>query len=46
MEVFASKKGEIYTLLHVTNDSQIGIHKISMIYGGVEIATTSFEILK
>ena len=46
MEIFASKKGEVYTLLHVTNDSQIGIHDVTMIYGGVEIASTSFEILE
>jgi len=41
---YASKKGEIYTLLHITNDSQIGKHEVILLYRGTEIASTSFEI--
>ena len=46
MGVFASKKGDIYTLLHVTHDSQVGMHQIILQYGGANIATTTFQILE
>lgn len=42
----ASKKGKIYTLLHITQDSQIGVHQVILKFRNVEIATTSFEILE
>jgi len=41
---YASKKGDIYTIIHITNDSQIGIHEMILTYHDVEIASTSFEI--
>ncbi len=46
INTFASKKGNIYTLLHITHDSQIGVHQLILKFRGEEIATTSFEILK
>ena len=44
--ISASKKGKIYTLLHITHDSQIGIHQVILKYGNEEIASTSFEIIE
>ena len=46
INTFASKKGKIYTLLHITQDSQIGEHQVILKYEGEEIAHTSFEILE
>ena len=46
INTFATKKGNIYTLLHITHDSQIGVHQLILKFHGEEIATTSFEILK
>lgn len=46
ISTYASKKGQIYTLLHVTDDSQIGAHNMILKYEGLEIASTSFEILE
>ncbi len=46
INTLASKKGNIYTLLHITQDSQIGIHQIILKHNGEEVATTSFEILE
>ncbi len=46
INTFASKKGNIYTLLHITQDSQIGIHQVILKFHGEELASTSFEILE
>lgn len=46
INTFASKKGKIYTLHHITQDSQIGEHQVILKYEGEEIAHTSFEILE
>jgi len=46
INTFASKKGDIYTLLHITLDSEVGEHKVILKYNDEEIATTSFEILE
>jgi len=46
INTLASKKGNIYTLLHITQDSQIGIHQIILKHNGEEIASTTFEILE
>jgi len=46
INTYASKKGDIYTLIHITNDSQIGVHEVVLTYQGSEIAHTSFEILE
>jgi hypothetical protein len=46
ISTFASKKGDVYTLLHITEDSQIGTHQVILKYVGEEIASTSFEILE
>ena len=45
INTYASKKGDIYTLIHITHDSQIGTHMIFLDYG-IDIAYTSFEILE
>ena len=45
INTIASKKGNIYTLLHITHDSQIGVHQVILKYHDEEIASTSFEIL-
>jgi len=45
INTYASKKGDIYTLIHITHDSQIGTHMIFLDYG-MDIAYTSFEILE
>ncbi len=46
ISTIATKKGKIYTLLHITQDSQIGVHQVILKFRNVEIATTSFEILE
>ena len=46
INTFASKKGDIYTLLHITWYSEVGEHKVILKYKGEEIASTSFEILE
>ena len=46
INTFATKKGNIYTLLHITRDSQIGVHQVILKYHDEEIASTSFEILE
>lgn len=46
INTYASKKGDIYTIIHITQDSQIGVHQVSLVYHGVEIASTTFEILE
>ncbi|MGI0057486.1 MAG: hypothetical protein ACREAK_08965 [Nitrosarchaeum sp.] len=43
---YATKKGEIYTLFQITNDSQIGTYTAVLKYNGVELASTSFEVLE
>lgn len=43
---FASKKGDIYTLLHFTSESQIGSYFVILKFHDEEIAFTSFEILE
>ena len=45
INVYASKKGNFQTLLYITEESQIGIHQVILIYQGGEVASTSFEIL-
>lgn len=45
ISTYASKKGEIYTLLHITQDSQIGIHLVTLNYQD-NLLSTSFEILE
>ena len=46
INTIASKKGTIYTLLHITHDSQIGIYQLILKYQNEEIAFTSFEIIE
>ncbi|MGY5148217.1 MAG: hypothetical protein ACW9W4_09495 [Candidatus Nitrosopumilus sp. bin_7KS] len=46
INTYASKKGEIYTIMHITNESQIGVHQVILQYKNVEIASTTFEILE
>ena len=42
----ATKKGEIYTLFDISNDSQIGVYNVILKYRDAELATTSFEIIE
>ena len=46
INTFASKKGDIYTFLHITWDSEVGVHEVILKYEGEEVAHTSFEILE
>lgn len=46
LQTHATKKGEIYILFQINGDSQIGIYKVILKYNGVELASTSFEILE
>ena len=46
MNVIASKEGNIYTLIHITRDTQIGVHQVILEFHGEEIASTSFEVLE
>jgi len=46
ISTLASKRGNIYTLLHITQDSQIGVHQVILKFHDEEIAFTSFEILE
>ncbi len=45
LSIFASKKGDIYTLFHVTHDLPIGTYMLFLEYDS-KIASTSFEILE
>ena len=46
INTYATRDGDIYTLYHITNDSQIGVHDILLIINDELHATTSFEILE
>lgn len=46
IQTHATKNGEIYTLLDITSDSQVGIHKVILKYKDMELASTSFEIIE
>ena len=46
INTFASKKGNIHTILHLTFYSQIGVHQVILKYFDEELASTSFEILE
>ena len=46
INTFASKKGNIHTILHMTYYSQIGVHQVILKYFDEEIASTSFEVLE
>lgn len=46
INTYATRNGDIYTLFHITNDSQIGVHNILLKINDEVLATTSFEILK
>ena len=46
LNTYATKDGEIYMIIQVTGESQIGVHQITLKYGGVELASTSFEVLE
>lgn len=46
MTTYAARNGEIYTPIHITDDSQIGIHQLILKYQDEEIASTLFEILE
>ncbi len=45
ISTYAARNGEIYVPYHITDDSEIGIHQLILIYHGEEIASASFEIL-
>lgn len=46
IQTHATKKGEIYTIIQVTSDSQIGVHNIILKYRDIEMASTTLEILE
>ena len=46
INTYGTKKGEINTLFQINVDSQIGIHKVVLKYNGLELASTSFEVLE
>jgi len=46
IQTHATKKGEIYTLFDISNDSQIGVHQVILKYRDMELASTSFEIIE
>jgi hypothetical protein len=46
LQTHATKKGEIYTLFQIKDDSQVGVHTVILKYNDVERTTTSFEILE
>lgn len=46
MTTYAARNGEIYTPIHITDDSQIGVHQLILKYQDEEIASTLFEILE
>ena len=46
INTFASKKGNIHTILHMTYYSQIGVYQVILKYFDEEIASTSFEVLE
>ena len=46
INTYAARSGDIYTLYHITNDSQIGVHNILLKINDEVLATTSFEILE
>ncbi len=45
ISTYAARNGEIYMPYHITNDSEIGVHQLILIYHEEEIDSTSFEIL-
>jgi hypothetical protein len=45
ISTYASKDGDIFTLQHMTNESQIGNYKIILKYHDKDIASTQFEII-
>lgn len=46
LNTYATKDGEIYMIIQVNGESQIGVHQITLKYEGVELASTTFEVLE
>lgn len=46
LSTYASKKGDVYTLLHLTEKSQIGKYEIILMYDDSKRASTSFEVIE
>ena len=46
LQTHATKKGEVYTLFQIKDDSQVGVHTVILKYNDADIASTSFEILE
>ena len=46
IQTHATKKGEIYTLFDMSNNSQIGVYQVILKYRDMELATTLFEIIE
>src|SRR3989304_4109997 len=42
ISTYASRDGDVYTLLHMTEESQIGNYKMILKYDGTERASTEF----
>lgn len=45
ISTYASRDGDVYTLLHMTEESQIGNYKMILKYDDIERASTEFEIM-
>lgn len=45
ISTYATRDGDVYTLLHMTGESQIGNYKVILKYDGTERASTEFEII-
>ncbi len=45
ISTYATRDGDVYTLLHMTGESQIGNYKVILKYDDTERASTEFEII-
>jgi len=46
LNTYATKDGEIYMIIQIDGESQIGVHQVSLYYEGAELASTTFEVLE
>ncbi|NJK78140.1 MAG: hypothetical protein HC944_04990 [Nanoarchaeota archaeon] len=46
LNTYATKDGEIYMIIQVNGESQIGGHQLTLKYDGAELASTTFEVLE
>ncbi|MCJ8307204.1 MAG: hypothetical protein HRU07_09165 [Nitrosopumilus sp.] len=46
INTFATKKGVVFTIHHITMDSQIGEHQVILEYNGEMVASTTFQMIE